>query len=367
VVLYRLLTGRLPFEKAAVVALLYQVVHVEPTVPRRWNPAIPQDLETICLKALEKHPNDRFPSAAALAKELGRWLRGKPLRIRPATRGDRAWRWANRHPRVTGLAAVAAVLFAVLGWLAWAARLGEVAAKQRAVEAEIRQDVEARARAEVQVHAILDAARRRQETPTQGRRWEAQALLRKIAEPRKLLFDGDVRDGLDLEARSLFAATLGVPDVILDVAAAPLPIVYFLVWRVAVHPGGRSLVIGTHRGPVRWERGRPPRLPEGLDPKQPRPRLAYSPDGTYLAFLPAGGGLVLYDEAVTHPLINLEPGGTSAYLAVGFDREAKTLWACRGDGAVRSWPLPHFQPGPAWHLPCTPSYKAPAPAGASER
>lgn len=377
VVFYRLLTGQLPFqqEQVHIPTLLDKIANVEPAKPRALNPAVPPDLETICLKAIEKAPGDRFVSAGALADELDRWLHGQSLHIRPPTYFQRAARWSRRNPRVAGLLVGSTIFLlavaAVFGLTAWRlnnrahnAQLRELEADHRTSEAQLRESIETQAHAEVRVRSLIDSARRRMAAPSQGRRTQAQSLLRQIAAPRALVPDGPLRVQLDLDARSAYAATFGVPDVGPEEFQA-MPQVYYLVWRVALHPDGQALAVGTHLGPVRVERGRKLQLPERLDPKQPRPRLAYSPDGKLLAFLPTTGGLQIWDENVSRVLAELEPGGTAAYLTVGFDRDMKTLWACRGDGQVRSWSLADFQPGPSWRLPVTKSTKPPPVAAPS--
>jgi hypothetical protein len=97
VVLYELLTGERPFRGNRRMLIL-QVLEDEPRAPRRLNDRVPRDLETIALKAMAKAPTRRYATAAELADDLRRFLRGEPVRARPAGRIVRVWRWARRNP-----------------------------------------------------------------------------------------------------------------------------------------------------------------------------------------------------------------------------------------------------------------------------
>src|SRR5262249_13699939 len=113
--LYVLLTGRPPFQGHEPVQTLMMVIENEPTPPRAINPLVHQDLETICLKCLEKEPRKRYSSAEVLADRLQFFLEGKPIPDRPISKAEKVWRWCRRNPilAATGCLAAAALVAVV--------------------------------------------------------------------------------------------------------------------------------------------------------------------------------------------------------------------------------------------------------------
>ncbi|HYH64342.1 MAG TPA: serine/threonine-protein kinase, partial [Urbifossiella sp.] len=144
--LYALLTGRPPFQAATPLETLRQVVELDPVPPRAVNPAVPRDLDTVCMTCLRKEPANRYPSAAAVADELGRYLDGKPILARPVGRLERARKWARRNPAVAAsLAGVVGVFLAAFALVTWSYLRADQA---REDEAGQRQTAEANERAE---------------------------------------------------------------------------------------------------------------------------------------------------------------------------------------------------------------------------
>jgi serine/threonine-protein kinase len=113
-ILYECLTGRPPFRAASSLDTLLQVLADEPVPPRRLQPKTPRDLETICLKCLEKEPKKRYASARALAEDLGRFLKGEAIRARPLGIWGRTLKQARRRP-LYAILAVVLFLGAILG------------------------------------------------------------------------------------------------------------------------------------------------------------------------------------------------------------------------------------------------------------
>jgi serine/threonine-protein kinase len=115
VILYLVLTGTRPF-RGTPTYVIHQILEKEPRPPRKLNPRLPRDLETICLKAMSKQPDRRYATAQAMADDLRRYLRGEPIQARPVSLSERAWRWCRRNPALAAMGSLAAVAVALLAF-----------------------------------------------------------------------------------------------------------------------------------------------------------------------------------------------------------------------------------------------------------
>ncbi len=208
-ILYELLTGRPPFRGETPMATLQQVLTSEPVSLRLLAPHVPRDLATICSKCLRREPEQRYQSAVDLADDLSRLLADQPIRARPTSHTERAWRWCRRNPALALLGgAVALLLLAVAGISSLASvRLGDQLQKTaRAEDAERTAKLDAQARLWDSYVAEITA---RTASRQIGQRSEslqavdkASALLPEIGRtPQRVL-----------QLRNATIAALGLPD-----------------------------------------------------------------------------------------------------------------------------------------------------------
>jgi WD40 repeat protein/serine/threonine protein kinase len=329
--LYALLTGRPPFEGMSVVEVLHQVKHREPVPPRRLNPAVDGDLNTITLRCLEKEPARRFRSAAALADELRRYLEGRPILSRPVGPAGRLWRWSRRNPALAAVSAAAMVLITLaaslyLAYLGTSQSLGDQQMKTGQVEGRRKQEKE---RAD------------REEYGTQMKRVQRAYEDNNVARVRELLEAQVPREPGATDYRGFewdYWHRLSYRELL--TLKAPKG----AVGHVAFSSDGRRLTTTGSNWHNPERRGQVVQVWNSAD-GQALPTLkgeALSPDGRWLATHLTGGGVQVQDAVVFGgrriPVIPL----TGDSVQVRDAATGKQLHALRGDLPGIAGPAPHM-------------------------
>lgn len=268
VILFELLSGQLPF-RGTERAVIHAHVHEPPPSPRKFNEQIPRDLETICLKCLEKDPARRFQSGRELREELERFRRGEPIISRPIGPVARAVRWCQRKPIIAGLSA------AVLGTL----MTGMIVSAYFAAAA-IRSRSEA---VNTLYRSLVDQAHATRVAREQGYRDQVFALLKQARE-----LDSANADANELRREAV--ASLGdfvglQPAVIRETDGKT-------VTAIALHPRASQLAVGLDDGSVRFydpKTSQP--LPIEIPPGASISALRYSADASRLTVARADGAL----------------------------------------------------------------------------
>ncbi len=190
--LYFLLTGRPPFCADSLEKTLQHVLNNEPVAPSLINPGIPRDLETICLKCLEKDPRRRYATARALAEDLERFEQERPIHARPVRATERMWRWCRRNPRLAGVSASALLLLLTIaiGSPMALVRIHHEGERARLAERETREKLRDSYLAQARANRLLGRS---------GRRLDSLELIQRANE---------IRHGLDLRDEAIACLTL---------------------------------------------------------------------------------------------------------------------------------------------------------------
>jgi len=328
-ILYHLLTARAPFQAESLEGIVTQVLNTEPVPPRLLNPVVPRDLETICLKCLEKEPAKRYPTAQALADELDRFLSHEPIHARPVSRTERAWRWCRRKPAVAGFGAATAVLlltFAIGAPIAlWRITSEKRRAEQEAASRRVQlYAAEVNLAGEALAGSDLNRAR--------------ELLARQIPTP------SETNDLRGFEWRYLWQQSQSAELTTLGQHEAG-------VHGVRFSPDGTLLASSEINGTVKlWDyrtrkliatlRDTTNQLSDG-DDAAVKP-LAFSPDGGRLA-VGVGRDIVLW-EVASHQRIAVLKGHSKRVNFLVFAREGRILASGANDGLVKVWDVTPAEP-----------------------
>jgi WD40 repeat protein/tRNA A-37 threonylcarbamoyl transferase component Bud32 len=343
-ILYELLTGRPPFRGETPMDTMLQVMSDEPVPPSRLQPKVPRDLETICLKCLEKNPAKRYPNAEALADDLRRFANDEPIQARPISLAGRGLKWARRSPAVAALVLVIGLavlaLWAASLWYSAALRIANEQEKLRAAEAE-RQRVEAERQRQVAEAAQAEAEKQRklaQDRAEQSRRSVYALQLTEVA----ALAGRNPGRGLQLLQDKercpddLRDFTWGYLHRLCQRERASLKPGEEPVPGVAYAPNGKALAAAAGEVAVIWDTDKlEPRI---LKRSHTGPILAvaFSVDSGTLATAGFDKSIKLWDVASGEERASLE-GHTGPVRAIAFSPDGKTLASGGDDGAVRFW------------------------------
>ncbi len=270
-ILYEMLTGRPPFTAPTPLDTLLKVLNEDPQPPRRVQPCVPRNLETICLKCLAKEPARRYASAAALAEDLHRFLVGKVITARPVSSAERLVRWSRRHPGVASLLATLAVVlivgFALVTWK-WRA---QAEAADVATDEKHRADQARREAQRLAARGLVDQA------IAQGDHGNIDRALHLLVKGLELAVDGD---DADLERAIRINLTAWRTQLIRRRALVPHA---NWVWAVTYSPDGQRWATASRDRTARvWSTATGEPMSPPLHHDFPVWTVAFSPDGKKL-------------------------------------------------------------------------------------
>ena len=310
-VMYELLTGQPPFAGGTTLETIRLVLDKEPRRPSLIQPGVDRDLETICLKCLEKDPSRRYGSAEALADDLERWLRGEPIVARPASLIERTLKWVRRRPQLAAFVALAAIaplaiiiILAVSNFHIRAARQ-VIAAKaeesrQRVIQLNVAAGVRAMNDGDWSAALLWCAEAMRLEngdaTKEDPHRYRIASLLREMPTLRQMWFHG----------AAVFSAEFSPDGARVVTASADKTARVWAVDGQSVSPPLQ------HDGPVE--------------------SAVFSPDGTLVATVSVDETARVWDAVSGTPItppIRLSGGGKQ----ISFDRDGKWILTPNGKAA----------------------------------
>lgn len=328
-VLYACLTGRPPFRTDSMAQTVLMVQEVDPPPPRLFAPLLPRDLETICLKCLEKKPQSRYDSASALADDLQRFLDRDPILARPVSLMERTWRWIRRNR-----AMATGVLFVVF------------AAAGLAVHSSVVSQLNDRLfdRNERLEQALL--------TSSQLRQLERETSLRS----QQLSYASDMRLALEAwhagDSRQVaeLLETHFPPNSGTDVRCfvwrylsrvIPRPVAEWAhldtaCYHVAFSPNGTHSLVSCGDGLIRIFESSSGRLLQQLNTQQVEVNsVTFRSDGTMLASAGDDGTVRLWTWPELQPVATVDVFDGRPVFGVAFNRDGNTLFTCGDSNAVK--------------------------------
>jgi eukaryotic-like serine/threonine-protein kinase len=320
-ILFEMLTGQPPFQSETTLETLRMVQEDEPDRPRLYNPKVSRDLETICLKCLDKTPSSRYRSAESLADDLDSWLLGEPIQARRSPFYERWYKWTKRHPTTAGLVgttllgAVGLLTALIVSYILITRSYSDLANEKlkteeasRSLERTIYYQNIALAARESAAGNGPNAMRLLDQCPEDMRGWEWNLLKwHSHEDPVTLHGSGGALFGLTLHPDGIHVAAACFDDTI-------------PIWSMNRSDPVRTLA--GHHGPVR--------------------SVAFSPDGKWLASASGDKTIKIWDWAKGHVMRTLT-GHSLNLWSVAFSPDGKYLASSGGglatgdDGEIKIW------------------------------
>lgn len=340
-ILYEMLTGRIPFQGQRLTETFDKILHDPPIPPRRIDPSIPRDLQAICLKCLEKRPQDRYATALDLHHDLVRFCNGETVSAHPTSPVVQAWRWAKRRPSWAALFLTIActMCLGILGLSLHVRQLAEVNQSLQSVTDDLSK-------------ALADASEARSRAET------SEKSARKLAlHAQRLSYASDMklaarswRDGEILQTRNLLDRH--VPDENEDDLRGPEW--YYLdhaislpsnnvvrldssIYWIARSPTTTQIAVSGSDGRIRIIDERTMTVDDVIETEQGEVNSAvYSPDGSRLVSAGDDGTVRIFDTSTWTQVKTLDAHSGQAF-GLAFTPDGRSLISCGADRVIHRW------------------------------